>query len=71
MIGLAIEDLRAGAGWPEWSPRGRRSAEAAAWLFDERREAVFTFEDVCAVLGIESSWIRAKIRAKFGVTDGR
>jgi len=69
MISLAIADWRAGAGRPEWSPRGRRSAEAHAWLFDDARHSIFTFKDVCDVLGAEPSWMRAMIRAEHGGSD--
>jgi hypothetical protein len=69
MIEQAIADWRAGVGRPEWSPRGRRSAEAAGWLFDDERRATFTFADVCDVLGAEPGWMRAMILSEYA-TDG-
>ena len=69
MVRQATEDWRAGVGRPEWSPRGRRSAEAADWLFNVERRAAVTFEDVCALLGVEPGWMRRMIRAKYGENE--
>lgn len=66
MLEQAVEDWRVGANYPDWSPRGRRSAEAAGWLFDDERRATFTFKAVCEVLGAAPSWLRAMIEAEYG-----
>jgi hypothetical protein len=69
MIEVAIADWRAGVRFPEWSKRGRRSAEAAGWLFDDERGATLTFADVCDLLGAEPGWMRAMILSEYA-TDG-
>ncbi|MGD0290093.1 MAG: hypothetical protein ABSC63_10625 [Candidatus Binataceae bacterium] len=66
MLEQAIADWRVGFGRPEWSPRGRLSAEAADWLFSDERRATFTFKDAADVLGAEVNWLRAMIRAEHG-----
>jgi hypothetical protein len=66
MVELAIADWRAGAGSPAWSPRGKRAAEAAAWLFDPNSQALMTFEAVCEILERDPSAKRATIQKKFG-----
>jgi hypothetical protein len=70
MLRLAIADWRAGIGMPEWSPRGKRSAEAFDWLFNDERRAHVTFQRVCDLLGAEPSWLRTEIRAVHGVSNG-
>jgi hypothetical protein len=65
MLEQALEDWRAGLRYPEWSKRGRLSADAADWLFNDERRAILTFADVCDVLGAEPSWMRATIRAGY------
>ncbi len=65
MIELAIADWRAGVRYPDWSRRGRLSADAADWLFNPGRRALVKFEDACAVFDVEADWMRAMIRAKY------
>jgi hypothetical protein len=62
----AVEDWRVGFGRPEWSPRGKLSAEAADWLFNDDRRATFTFRQVCDVLGAEPERMRKLIRREYG-----
>jgi hypothetical protein len=61
MIELAIADWKAGIGRPEWSQRGRRSMNAADWLFNPERRALVTFEDACAALGADPDYTRKEI----------
>ena len=44
------------------SRRGRLSAEARRWLFDDASDRPFSFEWVCDGLGISASYLRAGIR---------
>jgi hypothetical protein len=44
------------------SQRGRLSAEARRWLFDDASDRPFSFEWVCDGLGLDASYLRAGIR---------
>ena len=35
--------------------------EALAWLLSEERSDVFAFESICETLGIDASWLRARV----------
>jgi hypothetical protein len=69
MLRRAIVDWRAGVGRPEWSKRGRLSAEARDWIFNSERRAHVRFEDVCEVLGAEPNWMRAMLRAEYATAE--
>jgi len=62
-IQFALEDWRAGVGRSEYSRRGRRSAEAADWIFNPEHRARLTFDDACAILDLAPTWARKQIRA--------
>jgi hypothetical protein len=68
MLELAIADVRAGVGRPEWTPRGKRAAEARDWLFNPERRALIKFEDCAAMFDLDADWLRKEIRAEY--TDG-
>jgi hypothetical protein len=44
------------------SARGRLSAEARHWLFDEASGGPFSFAWICDGLGLDASYLRAGIR---------
>jgi hypothetical protein len=61
MLKLAIADWQAGLCYPKWSRRGKRSMDAADWLFNPERRALVTFEDACAALGADPDYTRKEI----------
>ncbi len=46
------------------SKNQRHAAEALDWIFDDGAEGVFSFVNVCDVLGIDSGRLRARVRAR-------
>ena len=40
----------------------RRAAETSAWVFDDSADGVFSFQNVCDVLGIDGEALRARVR---------
>jgi len=42
----------------------RRAAETSAWLFDDSADGVFSFQNVCDVLGIDGEALRARVRER-------
>ncbi len=38
--------------------------EAIAWVVNQDRSRLFTFESVCETLGINAKWLRAKLLAR-------
>ena len=38
--------------------------EAIAWVVNEDRSRLFSFESVCETLGINAKWLRAKLLAR-------
>jgi hypothetical protein len=69
MIEVAIADWRAGVRYPDWTRRGKLSAEARDWLFNPARRALVKFEDACAVFNVDADWMRARILSEYA-TDG-
>ena len=48
--------------------RGRRALsarrEAIAWIADQDRSGLFSFENICETLAINAKWLRAKLVAQ-------
>ncbi len=42
----------------------RLRREALAWIMSEDRADVCAFENICETLGIDASWVRAKLLAR-------
>ena len=42
--------------------RGQR--EAIAWIADQDRSGLFSFENICETLAINAKWLRAKLLAR-------
>src|SRR5438309_8783257 len=56
---------------PKTMPREaglKKRREAIAWVVNEDRSHLFTFESVCETLGINARWLRAKLELVKGET---
>jgi hypothetical protein len=42
----------------------RERREAVAWIMDQDRSRLFSFENVCETLAINAKWLRAKLLAR-------
>ena len=42
----------------------KERGEAIAWVVNQDRSRLFTFESVCETLGINAKWLRAKLLAR-------
>ncbi len=42
----------------------RERREAVAWIMDQDRSRLFSFENVCETLAINVRWLRAKLLAR-------
>jgi hypothetical protein len=64
----AIEEL----GQRTFDPRGRRRfAETADWFAADTLDHPFSFASICLTLGLDASYLRARLRRTFGPASVR